>query len=76
MNMTTYMHDEIIKDYETLILSILKDIEIIELRRIIWEKIFNDYELEDILNQEWYEIDLQDLYLDNERIEWYDLEIN
>ena len=74
-NMTTYMHDEMIKNYETLILYILKGIEIIELRRIIWEKIFNN-ELEDTLNQEWYEIDLQDLYLDNERIEWYDLEIN
>ena len=74
--MTTYMHDEMIKNYETLILYILNGIEIIELRRIIWEKIFNDYESEDILNQEWYEIDLQDLYLDNERIEWYDLEIN
>ena len=70
------MHDEMIKNYETLILYILNGIEIIELRRIIWEKIFDDYELEDILNQEWYEIDLQDLYLDNERIEWYDLEIN
>ena len=74
--MTTYMHDEMIKSYKTLILYILNGIEIIELRRIIWEKIFDDYELEDILNQEWYEIDLQDLYLDNERIEWYDLEIN
>ena len=74
--MTTYMHDEMIKSYETLILYILNGIKIIELRRIIWEKIFDDYELENILNQEWYEIDLQDLYLDNERIEWYDLEIN
>ena len=37
-------------------------------------KIFNDNESEDILNQEWYEIDLHDL--DLERIEWYDLEIN
>ena len=36
--MTTYMHDEMIKNYETLILYILKNIEIIELRRIIWEK--------------------------------------
>ena len=71
--MTTYMHDEMIKNYETLILYVLKNIEIIELR-IIWEKIFNDYESEDILNQEWYEIDLHDL--DSERIEWYDLEIN
>ena len=51
-NMTTYMHDEMIKNYETLILYILTGIEIIELRRIIWEKIFDDYELEDILNQE------------------------
>ncbi|MCQ8086717.1 hypothetical protein NP254_23975 [Salmonella enterica] len=68
------MHDEMIKNYETLILYILKDIEIIELRRIIWEKIFNDNESEDILNQQWYEIDLHDL--DLERIEWYDLEIN
>ena len=74
--MTTYMHEEMIKSYETLILYILNGIEIIELRRIIWEKIFDDYKLEDILNKEWYEIDLQDLYLDNERIEWYDLEIN
>ena len=74
--MITYMHDEMIKNYKTLILYILNGIKIIELRRIIWEKIFNDYELEDILNQEWHEIDLQDLYLDNERIEWYDLEIN
>ena len=73
--MTTYLHNEMIKNYETLILYVLKDIKIIELRRIIWEKIFNN-EPEDILNQEWYEIDLQDLYLDNERIEWYDLEIN
>ena len=72
--MTTYMHDEMIKNYETLILYILKDIEIIELRRIIWEKIFNDNESEDILNQQWYEMDLHDL--DCERIEWYDLEIN
>ena len=36
--MTTYMHDEMIKNYETLILYILKGIEIIELRKIIWEK--------------------------------------
>lgn len=72
--MTTYMHDKIIKNYETLILYILKDIEIIELRRIIWEKIFNDNESEDILNQQWYEIDLHNL--DLERIEWYGLEIN
>ena len=74
--MTTYMHDEMIKSYETLILYILNGIKIIELRRIIWKKIFDDYESVDILNQEWYEIDLQDLYLANERIEWYDLEIN
>ena len=73
--MTTYMHDEMVKSYETLILYILNGIEIIELRRIIWEKIF-DYESVDILNQEWFEINLQDLYLDNERIKWYDLEIN
>jgi len=72
--MTTYLHNEMIKNYETLILYVLKDIKIIELRRIIWEKIFNN-EPEDILNQEWYEIDLHDL--DYERIEWYDLlEIN
>ncbi|MCQ8082149.1 hypothetical protein NP492_23800 [Salmonella enterica] len=67
------MHDEMIKNYKTLILYILKGIKIIELRRIIWEKIFNN-ESEDILNQQWYEIDLHDL--DFERIEWYDLEIN
>ena len=72
--MTTYMHDEMIKNYETLILYILKGIEIIELRRIIWEKIFNDNKSEDILNQEWYEIDLHDLEF--EKIEQYDLEIN
>ncbi len=66
--MTTYMHDEMIKNYETLILYILKDIKIIELRRLIWEKIFNDDESEDIINQQWYEIDLHDLYLDFERI--------
>ena len=72
--MTTYLHNEMIKNYETLILYVLKDIKIIELRRIIWEKIFNN-EPEDILNQKWYEIDLHDL--DYERIEWYDLlEIN
>jgi len=71
--MTTYLHNEMIKNYETLILYVLKDIKIIELRRIIWEKIFNN-EPEDILNQQWYEIDLHDL--DYERIEWYDLEIN
>lgn len=35
--MTTYIHDEMIKSYETLILNILQGIEIIELRRIIWE---------------------------------------
>ena len=74
--MTTYMHDEVIKSYETLILYMLNNIEIIELRRLIWEKIINDNESEDILNQQWYEIDLQDLYLDNERIKWYDLKIN
>uniref|UniRef100_A0A0V0GRB0 Putative ovule protein n=1 Tax=Solanum chacoense TaxID=4108 RepID=A0A0V0GRB0_SOLCH len=65
--MTTYMHGEMIKNYETLILYILKGIEIIELRRIIWGKIFNDNESEDILNQQWYEINLHDL--DLERIE-------
>ena len=37
-NMTTYVHDEMIKNYETLIFYILKDIKIVELRRIIWEK--------------------------------------
>ena len=72
--MTTYMHDEMVKSYETLILYILNGIKIIELRRIIWEKIFNGNESEDILNQQLYEIDLHNL--DLERIEWYDLEIN
>jgi len=46
INMTTYLHDEMILTYETLIIYILKDIEIIELRRIIWYKIFNFEELE------------------------------
>jgi len=46
---------------------------LLNLREIIWKKIFNDeMELE---NQAWYEIDLQDLYLDTERIELYDLEM-
>ena len=49
--MNTYIHDEMIKSYKILILYILKGIKIIELRRIIWEKIFNDDESEDILNQ-------------------------
>lgn len=34
-------------------------------------KIFNDNEPEDILNKQWYEIDLRDL--DYEKIEWYEL---
>ena len=56
-----------------MILYILKDIEIVDIKRIIWEKIF-DHDIEDILNQEWYEIDLQEL--DIERIDIYDLEID
>ena len=39
----------------------------------MWEKIF-DHDIEDTLNQEWYEIDLQKI--DIERIDIYDLEIN
>ena len=66
------MYDEM-KSYKTLILYILKDIEIVDIKRIIWEKIC-DHDIEDILNQEWYEIDLQEL--DIERIDIYDLEID
>ena len=50
--MTTYIHDDMLKSYETLILNILQGIEIIELRRIIWEKLVDDKERGDILNQQ------------------------
>jgi len=44
------LHDEMILSYKTLILYILKNIEIIDLRRIIWEKIFEEEE-EELINQ-------------------------
>jgi len=72
INMTTYLHDKMILTYETLILYILKDIEIIELRRIIWDKIFNFEELE-LATQTWYEID--EIDIDLERINISDLEL-
>ena len=54
--MNIFLHDEMILAYKTLILYILKDIDIIELKRIIWEKIFEEEE-EELINQLWYEID-------------------
>jgi len=54
--MNISLHDEMILAYKTLILYILKDIDIIELKRIIWEKIFEEEE-EELINQLWYEID-------------------
>ena len=61
------MYDEI-TSYKTLILYRLKDIEIDDIKRVIQEKIF-EYDLDDILIQKWYEIDLQEL--DIERIYIY-----
>ena len=54
--MNISLHDEMILAYKTLILYILKDIDIIELKWIIWEKIFEEEE-EELINQLWYEID-------------------
>ena len=60
------MYDEI-KSYKTLILYILKDIEIVDLKKELDGKKIFDHDIEDILNQEWYEIDSQKL--DIERID-------
>ena len=48
--MPTYLHEEMLNNYKILILYILKDLKIIELRRIIWEKIFTYEEENEPLN--------------------------
>ena len=42
--------------YKTLIMYILKDIKVIDLRGIIWNKIFEEEE-EELMNQVWYEFE-------------------
>lgn len=73
INMTTYLHDEMILAYETLILYILKNIKIIELRRMIWEKVFDLEELE-LATQTWYKIGEIDIDLERINISGLELE--
>ena len=65
------LFDAMILNYKILVLYAIKNIEIIELRRMIWEKIF-DPEDEELMNQTWYEID--EIY-DLEQININDLEL-
>ncbi len=59
------LFDAMILDYKILVLYALKNISIIELRKIIWEKIF-DYEELELATQTWYEIELHEIYTDSE----------
>ena len=41
--MNTYLSDEMVGKFKILVLYILKDIEIVDIRKIIWKKIFEKY---------------------------------
>ena len=41
--MTTYLSDEMIDKFKILVLYVLKDIELVDIIKIIWEKIFDKY---------------------------------
>ena len=60
--MTNYLSDEMIDRFKIHVLYILKDIEIIEIRKLIWEKIF-DFK-DELLNTEWIEHGLENIHFD------------
>jgi len=68
------LQDVMILEYKTLILYILKNIKIIDLRKIIWNKIFEEEE-EELMNQEWYEFNLDRVEIEMLRFNLSDLEI-
>ena len=41
--MTTYLSDEMVDKFKILVLYVLKDIEIVDMRKIILKKIFDKY---------------------------------
>ena len=69
--MTNYLSDEMIDRVKILILYILKDIEIKDIRKLIWEKIFN-FE-DELLNTEWIEQWLENIDFDGRYYysDWY-----
>jgi len=68
------LYDEMILAYKTLILYILKNIKVIDLRKIIWNKIFEEEEKE-LINQEWYEFELDRVEIEMLKFNLSDLEI-
>jgi len=64
------LYEAIMQDYKILVLYVLKNIEIIDIRKIIWEKIF-DPEIEELMNQEWY--DINEIWQDIDEIIEFDL---
>ena len=75
--MNNYLPDEMIDKFKILVLYILKDIEIVDIKKIIWKKVFNieDEELENWIEDELEQIHLNDnsyySYLDNYYSEKY-----
>ena len=64
------LYEAMIQDYKILVLYVLKNIEIIDIRKVIWEKIF-DPETEELMNQEWFDID--EIWQDIDEIIEFDL---
>jgi len=64
------LYEAMIQDYKILVLYVLKNIEIIDIRKTIWEKIF-DPETEELMKQEWFEID--EIWQDIDEIIGFDL---
>jgi len=64
------LYETIMQDYKILVLYVLKNIEIIDIKKIIWEKIF-DPEIEELMNQEWY--DINEIWQDIDEIIEFDL---
>jgi len=64
------LYEAMIQDYKILVLYVLKNIEIIDIRKVIWEKIF-DPETEELMNQEWF--DINEIWQDIDEIIEFDL---
>ena len=63
LKMNSYLPDEMKDEFKILVLYVLKDIEIVDTKKIIWEKIF-DIEDEELEN--WIEDQLEQIYLNDD----------
>ena len=72
--MNIFLHDEMILNYKILILYVLRNIEIMELKQMIWQQIFEEEEEEliELMNQLWYEDEIPEFNLSDLEIQYSD----